>query len=533
MKTTTNEAAQINLKMESKKLLSVQEMLNSCDKNSMSSGTSSCTTSICATASSSLSCREKNRAKRKARQNNNYGGNSSTSTSTCVTPTTTLSRANSFSDVVFEPDVKRVKTEQAITETPTVISDPVPDATGTWNDTNEWPFETFCSKLYIDLLSPRWETRHGAATALRELINSHADTAGKSIYCTAVENDLRHQLWMEDVTLRLLCVLALDRFGDFVSDQVVAPVRETCAQVLGAVLKQMHAENVEKTIEILIMLTRQKDWEVRHGGLLGVKYLLVVREDLLTVLLPLIIKDILAGLFDAVDDVGAVAASTLIPIAAWLPKLLSTAEVSNIVKMLWDLLLEQDELTSACNSFMGLLSSILCLPNASTSIQMEPMAKLIPRLWPFLSHSSSSVRKSTLKTLLTLTQPIYEPAAAGSLGASCGGENGSATKSTNGGQMTINHGVRDWPTELLQESLRQVYQRVLVEHIEDIQDVAVKVWNNLVAYGELSALLHATCPRISSWLCLAMQPARLAFDPNTLVYPRLVPQQIKVSLIFV
>ena len=33
--------------------------------------------------------------------------------------------------------------------------------------------------------------------------------------------------------MRLLCVLALDRFGDFVSDQVVAPVRETCAQALG------------------------------------------------------------------------------------------------------------------------------------------------------------------------------------------------------------------------------------------------------------------------------------------------------------
>lgn len=42
-----------------------------------------------------------------------------------------------------------------------------------------------------------------------------------------------HQLWLEDVSLRLICVLGLDRFGDFVSDQVVAPVRETCAQVLG------------------------------------------------------------------------------------------------------------------------------------------------------------------------------------------------------------------------------------------------------------------------------------------------------------
>lgn len=29
-----------------------------------------------------------------------------------------------------------------------------------------------------------------------------------------------HQEWLEDMALRLLCVLALDRFGDFVSDQV-------------------------------------------------------------------------------------------------------------------------------------------------------------------------------------------------------------------------------------------------------------------------------------------------------------------------
>jgi TATA-binding protein-associated factor len=42
-----------------------------------------------------------------------------------------------------------------------------------------------------------------------------------------------HFAWLEDIALRIVCVLALDRFGDFVSDQVVAPVRETCAQTLG------------------------------------------------------------------------------------------------------------------------------------------------------------------------------------------------------------------------------------------------------------------------------------------------------------
>lgn len=30
----------------------------------------------------------------------------------------------------------------------------------------------------------------------------------------------QHQGWIEDLVIRLLCVFALDRFGDFVSDEV-------------------------------------------------------------------------------------------------------------------------------------------------------------------------------------------------------------------------------------------------------------------------------------------------------------------------
>lgn len=248
-------------------------------------------------------------------------------------------------------------------------ADAVPDGTGSWEYTTEWPLESFCSRLYLDLFSPRWETRHGAATALRELLRSHSGGGGKVAGMSTAEMQLAHHRWLEDALLRLLCVLALDRFGDFVSDQVVAPVRETCAQVLGAILKEMPAEKVRSTVHVLLSLVHQREWEVRHGGLLGIKYVLVVREDLLPVLLPETINQILAGLFDAVDDVGAVAASTLIPIAAWLPRLLTAGQVSGIVKMLWDLLLDQDELTSACNSFMGLLSAIVSLKDANKWLQ--------------------------------------------------------------------------------------------------------------------------------------------------------------------
>lgn len=439
-----------------------------------------------ASSSQSMSSREMNRAKRKARQNQSASGSS-------------LSRNNSVKE---EPEKKKVKTET--NGKSFFTNEPVPDGTGVWIDAKEWPLEAFCSKLYMDLFSPRWEIRHGSATALRELLKTHISGGGKSIYMSSEEQQEAHNNWFEDAALRLLCVLALDRFGDFVSDQVVAPVREICAQDLSAILKAMPDELVSKTVDILQKFVKQKDWEVRHGGILGIKYFVVVREDLIATYLPLIIKDVLNGLLDTVDDVSSVSASTLIPIASHLPKLLTHKQVSGIVKMLWDLLLDQDELAAASNSFMGLLAAILSLPDASHWIEMEPMENLIPRLWPFLSHPTSSVRRSTLETLKKLTDEA---------------ENDSTKPAVEGNStMRLNFGVRYWPSPLLQEALRHIYQRVLVEHVEDIQNLVEIVWGNIVTKSDLAILLHAACPFVSCWMCLAMQPARLAFDSNLMIY---------------
>lgn len=60
--------------------------------------------------------------------------------------------------------------------------------------------------------------------------------------------------------------------------QVVAPVRETCAQGLGVILRHMTPVGVHGVMSILLKLQEQPQWETRHGGLLGLKYLLAVRE---------------------------------------------------------------------------------------------------------------------------------------------------------------------------------------------------------------------------------------------------------------
>lgn len=69
----------------------------------------------------------------------------------------------------------------------------------------------------------------------------------------------------------------------------------------------------------------------------------------------------------------------------------------------------------------------------------------------------------------------------------------------------------------MQEALRHVFQRALIEHVIAIQDVAERVWENLVVQSDLELLLHAACPLVSTWLCLAMQPEHVPFNPNLLM----------------
>lgn len=166
---------------------------------------------------------------------------------------------------------------------------------------------------------------------------------------------------------------------------------------------------------------------------------------------------------------------------------------------------------------------------------------LIPRLWPFLSHNTSTVRRSTLQTLKTLTEITTTNFSISAI-ISPGGTNGTKSlplpsaesavqlpsidldhvlhAAERDRQLELNFGVKHWPATLLQDALRHIYQRVLVEHMPDIQLIVEAVWTNLVTHAELSGLLHASCPFVASWMCLAMQPARLAFDPAQLIFAK-------------
>ena len=118
------------------------------------------------------------------------------------------------------------------------------------------------------------------------------------------DNLLAHEKWCNDLAAKLLCIFVLDRFGDFVSDQVIAPVRETVSQTLASLLLHMPQRSVLHVHAILLQMIKQDFpmpasaagrshiWEVRHAGLLGVKYEVAVRNDLVGVSGTALLEDV-------------------------------------------------------------------------------------------------------------------------------------------------------------------------------------------------------------------------------------------------
>lgn len=139
-----------------------------------------------------------------------------------------------------------------------------------------WQFQGVYELLLADLFDDKWEIRHGAALGLRELVKKHGGGAGRVMNKSLEENNRNNAATLEDLAVRLCVLFVLDRFGDYVSDTVVAPVRESGAQTLAALLIHLNEETVLKVFDCLNSMVLQKDlvpkcWEAKHGGILGVR----------------------------------------------------------------------------------------------------------------------------------------------------------------------------------------------------------------------------------------------------------------------
>ncbi|QRV86508.1 TBP associated factor (Mot1) [Ceratobasidium sp. AG-Ba] len=413
----------------------------------------------------------------------------------------------------------------------------------------EWVWGGVIRVLELDLFNPSWEVRHGAAMGLREIVKVQGGAGGMKVDLPSSENALLHEAWCNALAAKFLCVFVLDRFGDFVSDQVVAPVRETVSQSLAALLLHMPRRSVLHVHSILLQMigqdapesaspakpskarTKAKDkdkdkhtngvgivWEVRHAGLLGLKYEVAVRRDLVEVehddakdVLQGVVSAALIGLGDNDDDVRSVAASCLVPIAAEIVKRLPDT-VPGVLKVLWASLQEmKDDLGSSVGAVMDLLGTLVTLPTViailSDPAKSRPLSELAPTLFPFFRHTIPGVRLAVVQTLRTFL-------------GSCGKVGPDVKEEPN--DECVPSLTRDWITCPVFELL---FQNLVLEERDDIRKATSQVWDvavaqvsHLPATGE-SGIAHLLHPVVYNWLCMLATPIGEPLSATYFFYP--------------
>ncbi|SCV74101.1 BQ2448_6533 [Microbotryum intermedium] len=491
-----------------------------------------------------LSARERNKLKRKRKmeaKSTTNGGTGALSAASLAappakirvvdagngTPATTTSQSNVKSEaVVIDPQAraKEREVEKQRQGGEVMVDSEAQNRAEMEVKAGEWPWRGTVERLAVALLSPNWETRHGAALGLKEVLKLQGRGGGQIAGLTVAANLERHRRWSEDVAAKLLCVFALDRFGDYNADHVVAPVRETAAQALATLLPCMAPSSVVLVQRLLIAmidqdgappsrgLSNKRDtdaqepntgrrvsyaWQVRHSGLLGLTYLVTVKGDMLrikaepaedvkptaspevvqptaTALLKEVIDAALLGLRDGDDDVRSAAAATLVSVSDALVASFPV-ELATVVEVLWECLGDlKDDLSSSVGGVMNLLASLLGYPPVLALVTAgRPLADLVPRLYPFFRHTITSVRVAVLNTILVFLQ--------------------------------LPSSDLSWADDRL---LRLLFQNLVVENKAEIRASSARAWQVL-----LSALSSGTgpmarlaSPHIATWFTLVSMP---------------------------
>lgn len=165
---------------------------------------------------------------------------------------------------------KKIKTEQSTSGG--VDSPPTDSTTATTTATKSHiaRLQVFTKWLAVRLFDPEWEHRHGAASCLREIVKKLVQSLSKSNDDLSEPMSTQHKIWFEACLCKLFQVIALDRFADYIGDETVAPVRETCTQTIGVISRlYTHSSHDITRLCAVINMFLGKDinqWEISHSG---------------------------------------------------------------------------------------------------------------------------------------------------------------------------------------------------------------------------------------------------------------------------
>ncbi|UJR33862.1 hypothetical protein I4U23_021283 [Adineta vaga] len=340
-----------------------------------------------------------------------------------------------------------------------------------------WSLNAFYDWLIEQIFQPVWEHRHGSVTAIRDFLK------GQQI--TSISNDFSIQ-WLEDLSVRLLTLIILDRFADYVSDEVVAPIRETGAQALSIICNRLHDQPQCSTL-ILILLNLLKfdgTWEIRHGALITLKYTFNVLKEIPENIRIQCVQGVRKCLEDESDDVVAAAAATLLPLVTQYESVVLDC-ASGLIGELIALLDSMDDLNSAASSIMNLLAKLLA-SNSAEKFKLS-FAQVLPKIFPFCRHHTLPFRLAAIQTVMKIIEAS---------------------------QSKLNACT---PEELavLEHTFRLLFERAILESDEKVLSSIEQAWNILCQSNTI--VQQCTSSSYQRWICLSVHPAKVPINSTWLL----------------
>ena len=324
------------------------------------------------------------------------------------------------------------------------------------------PQTLLATELLYRTFDPSWSIRHGALLGLLSLLRAwHTPNS------TITDNSNTFGAWPQDIMARCLCILVLDRFGDYSgttttavgiggseSGCVVAPVRETAGQLLAMVwlLAPVHIQ--AGMLQLLYRLARgdtenvsnkgdnnkknlatesrdrSADWETRHGALLALKYIVAVQitstsstdaagsnqHNMVSHLSG--IADVATEcLADTSDDVQSVAAQILSTLTTVDSYSMDSATRQEIFNQLWKALARARNMSSSILDLMNLCStllhhqdgkSIMLIDQENRGGDIIPGAKILDIFRAYLDHDLTTVRLAALRSISIAVMPLWK-----------------------------------------------------------------------------------------------------------------------------
>jgi hypothetical protein len=272
----------------------------------------------------------------------------------------------------------------------------------------EWPLERVCDKLLAWIFHRLWHVRHGAVTALTRVLSASPRCPGVRSGMAAHDAAAANAWWCEDACARLVCVLGLDRFNDFHEDSAIAPVREAASKALAASLARTGRLVTESAALLLLRFVRvSHSWEQQQGALLGLKFLLALRPDVVHSLFDSLVETMCGALDHGTEDVVCTACAAMEPIAGALRQGLSGSSLATIIASLWRNVDDSDPLSACAGAAASLLAAFLSEPLRDMLCHAnETTYHLLERLAAVVQHPSEGTRKAVLRCARELLKHI-------------------------------------------------------------------------------------------------------------------------------